>query len=178
MNRCRKRGLARHLGVSSFTVPHLQAILDICNSEIDTSPPALNQIELHPLLPQPDLLAFMQLHNIALEGFASLTPLTFHPSSLQEQEVKDRVIACAASLASRHGAKEVSSVLLRYAIDLGASVVTTSSKRTRLETHLTETQTFTLSAKDVAALELAAGPVRVRGFFAKEMDEPRRPELL
>jgi diketogulonate reductase-like aldo/keto reductase len=175
MNRCLQRGLARHIGVSSFTVPHLQAILELCGpnegADVELVKPALNQVELHPLLPQPDLLAFMRKQGIALEGFASLMPLTFKPSSPHEQEAKDRMVKCVGSLASKHGAKEASSVLLHYAIDQGAVIVTTSSKRTRLETYLDEGQAFTLSVEEVAELEAAAGEVRIRGFFEEQIDQ-------
>jgi diketogulonate reductase-like aldo/keto reductase len=163
-----QRGLARHIGVSSFSVAHLQLILDLCQADPTVVPPALNQIEIHPFIQQHDLLAYMQEHDIALEGFASLLPLTFSPSSPEEEAAQNKLISCAAELAKKHGAKGPSPVLMRYAMDRGAVIVTTSSKRDRLEGYITDTQGFVLSAEDMAALETAAGQVQMRGFFAEE----------
>ncbi|MGH3367199.1 MAG: aldo/keto reductase [Nocardioidaceae bacterium] len=47
----RKRGLVRSIGVSNFTEQHLRDVID------DTGvTPAINQIELHPYFPQPQML--------------------------------------------------------------------------------------------------------------------------
>ena len=48
-------GKARAIGVSNFTEPELAALLSTA-----TIAPAVNQIELHPRLPQRELVAFCQ----------------------------------------------------------------------------------------------------------------------
>ena len=52
-------GRAKAIGVSNFLVPHLEDILR--DSQVV---PAVNQIEFHPHLVQPELLSFCQRHNI------------------------------------------------------------------------------------------------------------------
>jgi diketogulonate reductase-like aldo/keto reductase len=60
-------GRAKAIGVSNFLVHHIEDILSI-------SPiiPAVNQVEFHPFLRQPELLQFCQSKNIQLEAWAPL----------------------------------------------------------------------------------------------------------
>jgi methylglyoxal/glyoxal reductase len=60
-------GRAKAIGVSNFQVHHLEDILR--DSQIV---PAVNQIEFHPLLVQPELLKFCQEHKIQVEAWAPL----------------------------------------------------------------------------------------------------------
>ena len=60
-------GHAKAIGVSNFQVHHLEAILR--DSQIV---PAVNQIEFHPLLVQPELLKFCQEHKIQVEAWSPL----------------------------------------------------------------------------------------------------------
>lgn len=67
MEKLVKDGVARSIGVSNFTIPMLEKLLSEC--EI---PPAVNQVELHPCLPQQDLLDYCKSKNIALTAFSPL----------------------------------------------------------------------------------------------------------
>ena len=60
-------GKARAIGVSNFTEPELAALLSTA-----TIAPAVNQIELHPRLPQRELVAFCQSRNIAVTAYSPL----------------------------------------------------------------------------------------------------------
>jgi len=60
-------GRAKAIGVSNFQIPHLQRLLD----ETDIVP-AVNQIELHPYLTQPELRAFHAEHGIVTEAWSPL----------------------------------------------------------------------------------------------------------
>jgi len=60
MKEVQQQGLVRSIGVSNFTENHIQPILD---AGINIQ---MNQIELHPSLPQPKLVAFCQQHSIAV----------------------------------------------------------------------------------------------------------------
>ena len=60
-------GRARAIGVSNFTIHHLEDLLS--DSEVV---PAVNQIEFHPLLLQADLLAFCQSQAIQVEAWSPL----------------------------------------------------------------------------------------------------------
>ena len=63
----RKDGRIRSIGVSNFTVGHLQRLLDETGVV-----PAVNQVELHPYFPQDELRAFHAEHGILTEAWAPL----------------------------------------------------------------------------------------------------------
>jgi len=60
-------GCARAIGVSNFLAHHLEDLLR--HSQIV---PAVNQVEFHPRLVQPELLKFCQDHTIQVEGWSPL----------------------------------------------------------------------------------------------------------
>lgn len=63
-----KEGLVRSIGVSNFTLPHL---LDLA-SVFPDHPPAVLQIELHPLYHDPALLSYCQENRITIQAYSSL----------------------------------------------------------------------------------------------------------
>jgi 2,5-diketo-D-gluconate reductase A len=60
-------GRVRSIGVSNFKIPHLERLFGEHGIV-----PALNQIELHPALPQNELHAFHREHNIVTEAWSPL----------------------------------------------------------------------------------------------------------
>lgn len=97
-------GRAKAIGVSNFQIHHLEGIL-----RDDQIVPAVNQVEFHPYLVQPDLLAFCQSHQIQLEAWAPLV----------KGEIVNEVVA--QRLASKYR-KTPAQVTLRW--DLQHGVVT------------------------------------------------------
>ena len=63
----RKTGKVRAVGVSNFTVKHLEAIIKATGET-----PAVNQIEAHPLLPQDDLVEYCKKEGIHLTAYSPL----------------------------------------------------------------------------------------------------------
>jgi len=74
---CKQLGLARHIGVSNFNIAKLQEIQDIA-----TMLPEMNQIELHPFLPQQKLVTYCHNHKIHLTAYSPF-------GSLDRQNKKD-----------------------------------------------------------------------------------------
>ncbi|KAF7552892.1 hypothetical protein G7046_g7271 [Stylonectria norvegica] len=157
MERCVERGLARNIGVSNFTIQHMSTIL-----ETATIKPAVNQIEMHPYLQQPDLWAYLKDNDIRIEGFASLTPL--------KEPSPDALGEMCSQLANKYGVSE-SAVLLRWVIDQGAAVVTTSAKRERLDEYMAHIPTFRLTLAEVEQISMSSGTKRQRMFFAEEFEQ-------
>jgi diketogulonate reductase-like aldo/keto reductase len=62
-------GLAKNIGVSNFSIPLLQRILNMPQLRVR---PAVNQVELHPYLPQLELREFCGKEGIVLEAYSSL----------------------------------------------------------------------------------------------------------
>jgi len=67
MEKCVADGKCRALGVCNFSVDALRALLPHC-----TIPPAVNQVERHPLLPQMELLDFCSNQGIVLQAHTPL----------------------------------------------------------------------------------------------------------
>ncbi|TKW59131.1 Alcohol dehydrogenase [NADP(+)] [Colletotrichum tanaceti] len=61
------KGKARAIGVSNFTKQRLEALL-----ATTTTVPAVNQVEAHPYLQQPELLAFCESKSIRLAAYSPL----------------------------------------------------------------------------------------------------------
>ncbi len=128
-------GRARAIGVSNFQPAHLQRLLD----ETGTVP-ALNQIELHPLLQQVELRRFHAEHGILTEAWGPLArggKLLEHPT--------------ISGLAERYD-KTPAQVVLRWHMDIGTIAIPKSVTPARIEQNL-DVFDFSLAADDLAAIE-------------------------
>ena len=63
-----RKGLVKAIGVSNMTVQHLQTL----KKTATLWPPAVNQVELHPLHPQQELLEYARKEGIVIQAYASL----------------------------------------------------------------------------------------------------------
>jgi 2,5-diketo-D-gluconate reductase A len=133
-------GRVRAIGVSNFHPPHLRRLLE------ETSiVPAINQIELHPLLPQAELRAFHVEHGILTEAWS--------PLARGGAVLSDPVII---AIAERVG-KTAAQVILRWHIELGNVVIPKSVTPSRIRENL-EVFDFGLTGDDLAAIaELETG---------------------
>ncbi|GAA3048771.1 aldo/keto reductase [Actinokineospora globicatena] len=129
----RADGRARSIGVSNFHVPHLRRLFD----ETDVVP-VLNQVELHPNLPQAELRAFHAEHGIATEAWSPLAS----GALLADPAV--------TALADKHG-KSTAQVLLRWHVQLGNVVIPKSVTPARISANI-EVFDFELDADDLAVL--------------------------
>lgn len=60
-------GKAKSIGVSNYTIKHLQELLDECDIK-----PVVNQVEIHVYLQQQELRDFCAEHDIAVEAYSPL----------------------------------------------------------------------------------------------------------
>ena len=133
LERLRSEGMARSIGVSNFKIPHLERLL--ANSEVV---PAVNQIELHPYLQQPDMRAFHAEHGIATESWSPLA---------KRQIVGDPVVG---ELAAKYG-KTPAQIVIRWHLDSGLIVIPKSVTPSRLRENLA-VMDFRLEPGDMARL--------------------------
>jgi L-glyceraldehyde reductase len=76
---------ARTLGVSNFSVEHLETIIK-ATGEV----PATNQIERHPLLPQPELIEYCKNKNIHITAYSAFGNNFFNlPLLVSRDDVKE-----------------------------------------------------------------------------------------
>lgn len=123
-------GLTRHIGVSNFSVKKLRNLLPHCKVKLE-----VNQVELHPLLQQPDLVEFCVAQGIHLTAYSPLgssdrpeflkTPGA--PVLLDNPVIK--------SIARDHGCTPAQ-VLLAWHVGRGISVIPKSVTPSRLRENL------------------------------------------
>jgi 2,5-diketo-D-gluconate reductase A len=130
----RASGRARAVGVSNFGVPHLQRLHD----ETGVTP-AINQIELHPNLPQAELRAFHAEHGIATEAWSPLA----RGALLEDPAV--------SKLAAKHG-KTPAQVILRWHLQLGNVVIPKSVTPSRIAENF-DVFGFELDADDLDVID-------------------------
>ncbi|PLY03370.1 MAG: aldehyde oxidoreductase [Desulfuromonas sp.] len=152
-------GLTRHIGVSNFKPGHLETL---CQSA--TIRPEMNQVELHPFLPQDELLEFCRKKSIHLTAYSPLgsgdrpgaMKKSDEPSLLANQSVKEIAAAHDCSPAQ---------VLLAFAAARGTAVIPKSTSPDHLAENLRAAD-LCLTTEDMAALAtLETGFRYVDGSF-------------
>ncbi|WP_030678706.1 aldo/keto reductase [Streptomyces cellulosae] len=134
MIRLREEGLVRSIGVSNFTVGHIERL------EKETGVlPSVNQIELHPFFPQEELRAFHAGKGIVTESWS---PLGRGTALLDDPAV--------VTAAEAHGVTP-GQVILRWHIQLGAVPIPKSADPERQRRNL-DVFGFELSPAEVAAI--------------------------
>jgi 2,5-diketo-D-gluconate reductase A len=132
-------GRAHSIGVSNFTVEHLERIIDATGVV-----PAVNQIELHPELQQRELREFHGRHGIVTEAWSPLG----RGRSLGDPTV------CEIAAAHAHTPAQV---VLRWHLQLGNVAIPKSVNQARIEENF-QTFKFELSEQEMSAIDgLEAG---------------------
>jgi 2,5-diketo-D-gluconate reductase A len=134
-------GRARSIGVSNFKAEHL----DTLAKQTDTVP-AVNQIELHPLLQQDVLRAYHREHGIATEAW----------SPIAQGAVLDEPVI--VELAGRYG-RSPAQIVLRWHIQLGNIVFPKSVTPDRIRSNV-DIFDFELGDDDMSALNGLGQDVR------------------
>lgn len=140
---CRGNGLARSIGVSNFTEQHVTDVIDLTFVT-----PAVNQIELHPLLNQADVRKTNTEHNVATQAYTPLAlgKLTDNPT--------------VTSVAGEYG-KTPAQVLLRWNLQLGNAVVFRSANPEHIAGNL-DVFDFELAAEHMDAINALNDGTRLR----------------
>ncbi|GAA0997457.1 aldo/keto reductase [Subtercola frigoramans] len=126
-------GLARSIGVSNFHPHHLERLA------AETSVvPSINQVELHPWLPQAETRAYDDAHSIATEAW----------SPLARGRILDNPVLDA--IAAKHG-KSPAQVVIRWHLQLGNVVIPKSVTPSRIAANI-DVFDFVLDAEDLAAI--------------------------
>jgi diketogulonate reductase-like aldo/keto reductase len=134
LERLEREKMCRSIGVSNYTIPHLQELLLTANTV-----PAINQVEFHPFLYQQALLAFCQEQGIALEAYSPL---------VRGQRFGD---ARLQAIAKKHDASPAQ-ILIAWCLAHDVIVIPKSTKRDRIVENA-QAITLTLDADDMTALD-------------------------
>ncbi|WP_037357923.1 aldo/keto reductase [Amycolatopsis orientalis] len=128
-----RAGKARAIGVSNFQIPHLERL-----AAESATVPAVNQIELHPALQQPELRSYHEAHGIVTEAWSPLA---------QGEVLQDPLLA---ELAEKHG-KTPAQIVLRWHVQIGNVVFPKSSSPKRMRENI-DIFDFSLSDGDLDVL--------------------------
>jgi diketogulonate reductase-like aldo/keto reductase len=143
-------GRAKSIGVSNFLQKDLEVILE--KAKI---PPAINQIEYHPYLQHGGLLDFHRKNNITTSAYGPLTAaVRATPGPLDD---------VYAQLAKKYGVTP-GEIALRWAIDQGVVVLTTSRSEDRLKGYQKVAQ-FKLTPTEVQEIAEVGQQKHFRGFW-------------
>lgn len=145
MEKIYKDGLAKAIGVCNFHDHHLAEILKIANVI-----PAVNQIELHPLLSQRPLVEFCKKRDIQVVAYS---PLARMHKDLVENEI-------LLNLARKYE-KSVNQIIFRWNYQSNIIVIPKTSKKERLRENI-DIFDFSISAEDMEKIESINKNFRVR----------------
>jgi diketogulonate reductase-like aldo/keto reductase len=137
-----RQGVCRAIGVSNYTVRHLEELR--ANSPVV---PAVDQVEFHPFVFNPELLSYCERHGIRLEAWSPLT----RGRRLDNPTVQ--------SIAAAHH-RTPAQVLIRWGLEHGVVEIPKSVHRERIRENA-QVFDFSLSAAEVAALDALRGGPRI-----------------
>jgi 2,5-diketo-D-gluconate reductase A len=139
----RANDYVRSIGVCNFTEEHLETVIDL-----SFVTPAVNQIELHPLLNQAELRAANAAHNVVTEAYSLLAV---------GRLLDNPTVASIAAEYSRTPAQ----VLIRWSLQLGNVVIPRSAKPERIANNI-DVFDFELAAEHMDVLNGLNDGTRVR----------------
>jgi diketogulonate reductase-like aldo/keto reductase len=129
-----KEGKAKTIGVSNYTIKHLTHLLEECEIK-----PAVNQVELHVFLQQPELLAYCDEQGIAVEAYSPLA----HGNGLDDPVL--------AEIGTKYG-KTPTQIMLRWCLEAGTIPLPKSTHKDRIEQNI-DIFDFRLDDEDMAKIK-------------------------
>ena len=137
-----REGVCRAIGVSNYSVRHLEELL--AHSDVV---PAVDQVEFHPFVYDPELLRYCESQGIRLEAWSPLT---------RGRRMDDPTIVSVAAAHHRTPAQ----VLIRWGLEHGIVEIPKSTHRERIRENA-QVFDFSLSSGEVSALDALRGGPRV-----------------
>lgn len=129
MQAVKKEGLAKHIGVSNFNQEKLRELIQI-GGQI----PEMNQVEMHPYLPQKPLVQFCKDQGILMTAYSPLGS----PDSRNESHKNDPVLLkdpVIELIAKKHGVS-IGQVLIAWSITRDIAVIPKSVNQERIKENL------------------------------------------
>jgi len=126
-------GKAKNIGVSNYTIRHLEELLSQAKVK-----PAVNQVELHVFLQQPELLKFCKDHDILVEAYSPLA----HGEKMEHPALQ--------KIAVKHG-KSTAQIMLRWCIEVGTVPLPKSTHLQRMKENI-DVFDFKLDDEDMGTI--------------------------
>ena len=115
LEKIKAAGKAKAIGVSNYTIRHLEEMKSYAKEM-----PAVNQVELHVFLQQPELVQYCLEHSIVIEAYSPLA----HGKGIDD--------ATLAKLAKKHD-KSAAQIMLRWCVQNGFVVLPKSVTPGRIQ---------------------------------------------
>ena len=172
MEKLKSAGLAKHIGVSNFSIENLGKLIRSCEIK-----PEMNQVEMQPLLPQKELLHFCKDHDILMTAYSPLgssdrserLKANDEPSLLEHQLIQQ--IAEKANCTPAQ-------VLIAWALHRGTCVIPKSTNPGRIKQNF-KAQEVVLTEPIMKAIDDIDGEYRfINGSFWTKEGSPYSLEYL
>lgn len=115
-----KKGLVKAIGVCNFEQRHLEKLLEYCEIK-----PMVNQIEIHPLLTQKDLIKFCNYEGIQVEAYCPF-------GQMNEKIKKEKILI---DIANRYK-KSISQIILKWHLENGIIPIPRTSDEKKLKENI------------------------------------------
>ncbi|KAL1505962.1 hypothetical protein ABEB36_005405 [Hypothenemus hampei] len=145
MEECVDLGLTKSIGLSNFNSEQVQRICDSARIK-----PAMNQVEVTPLLNQKKLIAFCKERGIHITAYSPFGS-PGRPWKKSEDPVIDFEDPRLVKIGKKYG-KTTSQVILRYLIHLGTIPVPKSSNKERIKQNI-DIFNFELNPEEIQVLD-------------------------
>lgn len=139
-----KKRRVRAIGVSNFLLHHLKEFLPHCNTK-----PAVNQVEFHPELIQPELYNFCKNNDIQQEAWSPI------------MKGRAMTVPVLQALAAKYGKNPVQ-IVLRWDIQKGVVTIPKSVTPERIRSN-SDIFDFELSEEDMAKIDRLDKDSRIGG---------------
>ncbi|AZQ43780.1 aldo/keto reductase [Nonlabens ponticola] len=126
----KNKGLAKHIGVSNFSVTKLKDLLSKTNEV-----PEMNQVELHPLLQQNDLFEYCSKQGIHLTAYSPLGSGDRSDGMKQENEPNMLELETVKALADKHNV-EPGQILIAWSHQRGTAVIPKSTSEGHIKDNI------------------------------------------
>lgn len=136
-------GKAKAIGVSNFTIPHLQKLLSF--SKVN---PHVNQVEIHPFIPNEELVEFCKEKNILLVAYSPLGSQNQVPTTGERVSENPTLIKVA-----KDTGHTLAQALISWGVKRGYCVLPKSSNLARIRSNF---QDYEMPEKDFEAINAVA----------------------
>ncbi len=150
-----RAGKARSIGVSNWTIPGLETLFKCAEIK-----PTINQVEIHPFLPNNELIQYCISHDILPVAYSPLGSQDQVPSTGEKVATNRELIA----VAEKKGVS-LAQVLIAWGLKRGYVVLPKSSNPTRIQSNF---QLIELNEEEFEAVNKVAEGRRCRFVNPKE----------
>lgn len=142
-------GVVRHLGMSSMTIPKLEAVLKHCHIM-----PSVIEMELHPSFQQQELYDYCEKHGISVIGFCPIGSPTRPDRDKTEEDVVDIAMEEVVEVAKAHNIHPAV-VCLKWAVQRGHTPIPFSIHEMEYVSNLKSATEDPLTPEEMAKLAKA-----------------------